>query len=152
MWSQSSSYLEPRWQERCAAFVFSLHSCFSMLALFLFFCFPANNLPFFLFPLLSQFDRCLDVPMWGLKAGLQGLLAMGAFYCQRAGWSQWRPLGIPGTHLPLNLKQLLIFCFQFLSSIIGEKCFWLVYSNNDQFSQLHKNLGISFHKDMSLLC
>ena len=40
---------------------------------------------FFLFPLSSQCDRCPDVPKWGLKAGLQGLLAMGVFYCL-GGW------------------------------------------------------------------
>ena len=36
------------------------------------------------------------------------VLAMEAFYCLGAGWSQWRPLDIPGTHLPLSLMQLLM--------------------------------------------
>ena len=67
-------------------FVFSLSSCFSALLLFLFFCFPPTNLPFFsLFPLLSQCDGCVDVPVWGLMTGLRGLLAMGVFYCLGAG-------------------------------------------------------------------
>ena len=48
---------------------------------FLFFCFPPPPPRFFPFPLLSQCDGCPDVPVWGLMAGLQGLLAMGAFYC-----------------------------------------------------------------------
>ena len=52
---------------------------------FLFLCFSPTTPPFFLFPLSSQCDRCLDVPMWGLKAGLQGLLAMRAFYRLGAG-------------------------------------------------------------------
>ena len=39
----------------------------------------------FFFPLLSIVCRCLDDPVWGLTAGLQGLLAMGAFYCLGAG-------------------------------------------------------------------
>ena len=64
--------------------------------------------PHFFFPLLSQCNGCLDVPLWGLMAGLQELLAMGAFYCLGTGWSQWRPLDILGTHLPLSLIQLLI--------------------------------------------
>ena len=29
---------------------------------------------------VSQYDGCLDVPVWVLMAGLQGILAMGAFY------------------------------------------------------------------------
>ena len=39
----------------------------------------------FLFPLLSPCERCPDVPVWGLIAGLWGLLAMGAFY-HLGGW------------------------------------------------------------------
>ena len=40
---------------------------------------------FSLFPLLSRFDGCADVPVWRLRAGLQGLLVMGALYCLGAG-------------------------------------------------------------------
>ena len=36
MWSQCSSYLEPHWEERCAAFVFSLSGCFSVSAFVIF--------------------------------------------------------------------------------------------------------------------
>jgi len=45
--------------------------------------------------------------VWGLMAVLWGLQAMGAFNCLGAGWSQWRSLHIPGTHIPLSLMQLL---------------------------------------------
>ena len=62
------------------AFAFSFKQLFSALVL-LFFCSP----PFFFLPLLSQCDGCPDVPVWVLMAGLQGLLAMGAFYCLGAG-------------------------------------------------------------------
>jgi len=34
---------------------------------------------------VSPCDRCLDVPVWVLMAGLRGLLAMGASYCLAAG-------------------------------------------------------------------
>jgi len=44
---------------------------------------------------------------WGLIAELQGLPAMGALYmyCPGAGWSQWRPLDIPGSHLPYSMMK-----------------------------------------------
>ena len=71
--------------------------------LFSFFYFPPTyylSLSFvFLFPLLSQCDGCPNVPVWGLTAGLQGLLAMGEFYCLGAGWSQWRPLKRGNIHV-----------------------------------------------------
>ena len=106
MRAQCSSYLEPHWLECCVAFVFSLSGCFLAVLLLLFFCFTPTTPPFF--ALVSQCDRCLDVPLWGRMAGLQRLLAMGAFYCLGACWSQWRPLDIPGIHLPLSLMQLLL--------------------------------------------
>ena len=94
---------------------------------FLIFYFPPTNylsLSFvFLFPLLSQCEGCPDVPVWGLMAGLWGLLAMGEFYCVGAGWSQWRPLDIRGSHLPLSLMQLL------------KKCILLYFFDNTTISQ-----------------
>jgi len=33
----------------------------------------------------------------------------GALYCLGDCWSQWRPLDIPGTHLPYSMMQLLNF-------------------------------------------
>jgi len=90
---------------------FFLKRLFSAVVLFSFFYFPPTNylsLSFvFLFPLLSQCDGCPDVPVWGLMTGLWGLLVMGAPYCLGAGWSQWRPLDIRGSHLPLSSMQLL---------------------------------------------
>ena len=56
---------------------FSLSSCFSALVLFIFY--------FSLFSLLPQCNGSLDVTVWGLMAGLQGLLAIEVFYCLEAG-------------------------------------------------------------------
>ena len=57
-----------------------------MVVLFLYFCFPPTTPPFLaLLPLLSQCDGCPDVPVWGLMAGLWGLLVMGASYRLGAG-------------------------------------------------------------------
>jgi len=39
---------------------------------------------------------------WGLMVGLRGLPPMEA-YCLEAGWSQWRPLDVPGTHHPYSM-------------------------------------------------
>ena len=49
--------------------------------------------------------------VWGLMAELRGLPAMGALYCLGAGWLQslWRPLDIPGTHLPYSIMQLSMY-------------------------------------------
>ena len=47
------------------------------------------------FPLLTQHDGCLDVSGWGLLVKL-----WECFCCLAAGWSQCRPLDIPGTHSP----------------------------------------------------
>ena len=46
--------------------------------------------------------------MWGLMAGLRGLSAMGAYYCLGAGWSQWRPLGLPGHPSSTQLNAVVI--------------------------------------------
>ena len=44
-------------------------------------------------------------------AGLRGYLpAMGAVFYLGAGWPQWKPLGIPGTHLSLKRGSWLT-CF-----------------------------------------
>ena len=61
---------------------------FFPLVLFLFFCFPPTTPPFFLFLLLSQCHRCLDVPAWGLMAAdawVMGLLVIRVFHCPGAG-------------------------------------------------------------------
>ena len=47
----------------------------------------------------------------GALAGLRGYLpAVGAVFYLGAGWPQWKPLGIPGTHLPLKRGSWLT-CF-----------------------------------------
>ena len=81
---------------------------FSALVLFLFSCFPLPPF-FFFFPLLPQCDLCQDVPVWGLIAGLWGLLAIEAFLCLGNGWSHWRPVDTRrlGTHLPLSSMPLV---------------------------------------------
>ena len=44
-------------------------------------------------------------------AGLRGYLpAMGAAFYLGAGWPQWTPLGIPGTHLPIK-RDCWLTCF-----------------------------------------
>ena len=70
--------------ECCGGFGFFFFSGCSQFWCFSNFCASLPLLPPF-FPLLSQCDKCPDVPMWGLMAGLQGLLAMGTFYCLGAG-------------------------------------------------------------------
>ena len=61
--------------------------------------FPPSHPLFFFLSLFHQCDMCLR---WGLMAGLRGFVSHGGskiFYLG-AGWPQWKPLGIPGTHLP----------------------------------------------------
>jgi len=57
---------------------------FSVVVLLLVVLLPSLYPPFF-FALLSQCDGCQDVSVWGLMAGLRGLLAIGAFNCLGAG-------------------------------------------------------------------
>ena len=45
----------------------------------------------------------------GAHGWVAGILpAMGVVFYLRAGWPQWKPLGIPGTHLPLKRGSWLI--------------------------------------------
>ena len=93
--------------------LFSLSSCFFFSgSAFLVFCF--SSIPPLYFSSIFSLSTVITVwwvpecpCVWGLMAGLLGLLAMGASYCLVTGWSQWRPLDIPGTHLPLSSMQLL---------------------------------------------
>lgn len=88
---------------------FSLSGCFSAVVLSYFSASLLLPLPPFFAP--STVITVWRVPwkpcVWGLMAGLRGLLAVGAFYCLGAGWSQGRPLDIPATHLPLISMKLL---------------------------------------------
>jgi len=73
---------------------------------------------FFSLPLFHQCDGCLE---WGLMAG-GDLPAMGAVFHLGAGWPQWKPLGIPGTHLPLKRGSWLIHIYdQFLYQMEAKK-------------------------------
>ena len=57
---------------------------------------PPSLSPCYPFPVLTQCDGCPDDSVWGIIAGLWLLPAMGAYYCLGAGWTQRRPLGLPG--------------------------------------------------------
>lgn len=61
------------------ALVFCFELMFSVIMLFLFFCLSPLFLFFFFFHCYHSVG-CPDVPVWGLMVGLQGFLAMGAFY------------------------------------------------------------------------
>ena len=47
----------------------------------------------------------------GSWLGCGDLPAMGAVFYLGAGWPQWKPLGIPGTHLSLKQGSWLTFFF-----------------------------------------
>ena len=56
-------------------------------------------------PYFSSFHCLISVTgAWngGSWLGCGDLPAMGAVFYLGAGWPQWKPLGIPGTHLPLK--------------------------------------------------
>ena len=50
----------------------------------------------------------------GAHVWVAGIASHGSaivLYCLGPGLSQWRPLDIPGTHLPYNTMQLLMECY-----------------------------------------
>ena len=56
-------------------------------------------------PIFSSFHCFISVTgarNGGSWLGCGDLPAMGAVFYLGAGWPQWKPLGIPGTHLPLK--------------------------------------------------
>ena len=62
-------------------------------------------------PYFSSFHCFISVTgAWngGSWLGCGDLPAMGAVFYQGAGWPQWKPLGIPDTHLPLKQGGCLI--------------------------------------------
>ena len=67
---------------------FYFKQLFSALVLFLFFCFPP---PTFFHCLIAECEGCPGGSVWGLMAGLQVLLALGAFY-----WGQLITVEFPG--------------------------------------------------------
>ena len=44
----------------------------------------------------------------GAHGWVAGIVSHGSVVLSSTGWSQWRPLDIPGTHLPYSTMQLLI--------------------------------------------
>ena len=61
---------------------------------------PPPHIPYF-----SSFHCFISVTgAWNGDSwlGCGDLPAMGAVFYLGAGWPQWKPLGIPGTHLPLK--------------------------------------------------
>ena len=67
--------------------------------------FPPPSHPYF-----SSFHCFISVTgAWngGSWLGCGDLPAMGAVFYLGAGWPRWKPLGIPGTHLPLKRGSLL---------------------------------------------
>ena len=59
------------------------------------------------FPLLTQCDGCLDDCALGSWLGCVDCQPRERVTFLEAGCSQWRPLGLPGTLLPISLMQLL---------------------------------------------
>ena len=59
-----------------------------------------------------------------MMAGLQGFASHGGSTLSilGAGWPQWKPLGIPGTHLPLKRGSCLTVVIDYGDS----KCHWCV--------------------------
>ena len=53
-------------------------------------------------PQLTSLEDCMGAHGW-----VQGLPAMGVLYFLGVGWSQWRSLDIPASHLPYSMTQLL---------------------------------------------
>ena len=80
--SQCSGHVSATLAECCALFL-HLRVFWFFISEILIFLLPPPLLPFF--PLLMQCDGCLDVSVWGLMAGLWGLLAMGVFHCLGTG-------------------------------------------------------------------
>ena len=68
--------------------------------------FPPPPIPYF-----SSFHCFVSVTVacnGGSWLGCGDLPAMGAVFYLGAGWPRWKPLGIPGSHLPLKQGSWLI--------------------------------------------
>ena len=89
-------------------------------------------------PIFSSFHCFISVTgAWngGSWLGCGDLPAMGAVFYLGAGWTQcmWKPLGIPGTHLPLKqgswliaYSTLNIVSFVCIYNNYSPQCQWLV--------------------------
>lgn len=58
-------------------------------------------------PSFTQCDGCLGWFGVGTNGCVAGITSHGSSSLSRAGWLQWRPSDIPGTHLPYIVMQLL---------------------------------------------
>ena len=67
----------------------------------------------------------------GSWLGCRDLPAMEAEFYLGAGWPQWKPLGVPGTHLPLKRGSWLIVYF---FAIVGySTCHWCHVMERESF-------------------
>ena len=87
--------------------LFFFKQLFSALVLFSFFCFPPST-PSPSFSTVITAWRVPRRPCVGPHGWFARIASHGSVYCLGAAWSQWRPLDIPGTHLPFSSMQLLI--------------------------------------------
>ena len=86
-------------------------------------------------PYFSSFHCFISVTgAWngGSWLGCEDLLAIGAVFYLGAGWPQWQPLGIPGTHLPLKRGSWLNRknCWPFVNQLISEGAVFQFYRNS----------------------
>ena len=79
--------------------------------------FPSSHPLFFSLPLFIGVTGAWNGGSW---LGCRDLPAMGAVFYLGAGWPQWKPLGIPGTHLPLKRGSWLTHTFHLHALIIKQ--------------------------------
>ena len=111
--------------------------------------FPPPSHPYF-----SSFHCFISVTgAWngGSWLGCGDLPATGAVFYLGAGWPQWKPLGIPGTHLPLKWGSwplvflsisvcLLLFFFSKLLYRFAFKLNQSQWSQSNESSMMHLNI------------
>ena len=66
---------------------------------------PPSPIPIFFFHCFISVTAAWNRGSW---LGCGDLPATGTVFYLGAGWPQWKPLGIPGTHLPLKRLQLYL--------------------------------------------
>ena len=69
----------------------------------------------------------------GSWLGCGDLTAMGAVFYLGAGWPQWKPLGIPGTHLPLKRGSWLDSEFFKENLTSNNHVLYKIWKNNAHF-------------------
>ena len=65
----------------------------------------------------------------------------GQFFYLGAGWPQWKPLGIPGTHLPLKRGSWLIHDFNLNVQILTLQVCISIPRNSQTESDLHEGVS-----------